>query len=97
MELLSGNSNKCMFFFRKDLKILLSGHLRDCPDFVLILFLLPRSQMKRRKKQCPPLPAQRRNLNEQTSTHTAPNLYSLMSSHQWTDTPIKILVVFLLF
>lgn len=81
-------------FFRKDLKILLSGHLRDCPDHVLILFLLPRSQMKRRKKQCPPLPAQRRTLNEHTSTHTGPNLYSLMSSHQWTDTPVKFLVVF---
>lgn len=48
----------------------------------------------KRKKQCPPLPAQRRNLNEHTSKHTGPNLCSLMSSHQWTDTPVKFLVVF---
>lgn len=37
--------------------------------------------MKRRRKLCPLLPAQRRNLTEQL--HTGPN-YSLCS-HQWTD------------
>lgn len=38
VEFLSGSSNKRMLFFRKDLKIVLSGRLGDCPDLVLMLF-----------------------------------------------------------
>lgn len=45
--------------------------------------------MKRRRKPCPPLPAQRRSLTEELDA--GPNL---LCSHQRTDTQIKLLVTF---
>lgn len=49
---------------------------RNCPDYVLIPFLLTRNLMKRRRKRCPPLPAQRSNLTEQL--HTGASLLSFL-------------------